>query len=93
MPLYSVDMAASDNGHERLVIYWTLYNDAGGTLACELSRTSQGLVVRSLDGTRNVVLSERVGAVAAGASVASEWKARLIEKGDYFDRPYRVETR
>ena len=80
-------MAASDHGHERVVIYWTLYNDAGGMLTCELSRTSHGLVVRSLDAVRNVVLSERVGAAAAGASVASEWKTRLIEKGDYFERP------
>jgi hypothetical protein len=86
-------MAASDTGHERLVIYWTLHNDTGGTLACELSRTGQGLVVRSLDGARNVVLSERVAAVAAGAKVASAWKARLLEKGDYFERPRLADSR
>lgn len=80
-------MAGSDVGHERLVIYWTLHNDSGGLLACELSRTSQGLVVRALDGTRRVVLTERVGVVAAAATVASEWKVRLLEKGDYFERP------
>lgn len=80
-------MAGSDAGHERLVIYWTLHAEAGATLACELSRTNQGLVIRALTGGRDVVLSERVSAVAAGAAVASEWKTRLLEKGDYFERP------
>ena len=86
-------MAASDTGHERLVIYWTLHNDAGATLACELSRTSQGLVVRCLDAMRNVVLSERVAVVAAGATVASAWKAQLLEKGEYVERPRLADSR
>ena len=80
-------MSASDTGHQGVVIYWTLHNGIGGTLACELSRTERGLVVRCLDQARNVVLSESVAAAAAGSEVAAEWKARMLEKGDYFERP------
>ena len=80
-------MSAPDAGHDRLLIYWTLHNDNNGTLACELSRTKQGLVVRCLDDARTVVLSERVAAAVAAADVAAQWKARLVEKGDYFERP------
>jgi len=80
-------MSSSDTGHERVLIYWTLRNDKGGTLACELSRTERGLVVRCLDQARKIVLSERVAVAAAAGAVAAQWKARLLEKGDYFERP------
>jgi hypothetical protein len=80
-------MSSSDSGHQRVVIYWTLRNDTGDTLACELSRTERGLLVRCLDQTRRIVLSERVAMAAAGGEVASQWKARLLEKGDYFEPP------
>ena len=80
-------MSDSDNGHQRVVIYWTLHNERGGTLACELSRTERGLVVRCLDQARKVALSERVAAAGDAGEVAYRWKARLLEKGDYFERP------
>ena len=80
-------MNESDAGHQRVVVYWTLHNDAGGSLACELSRTDRGLVIRCLDDARTVVLSERVATAAAAADVAAQWKARLLHKGDYFERP------
>ena len=32
-------------------------------------------------------------ALAAGAKVASAWKARLLEKGDYFERPRLADSR
>lgn len=82
-----VGMGASDTGHQGVVIYWTLHNGRGGTLACELSRTPGGLVVRCLDQARNVLLSERVAAAAAGGEVAEQWKTRVLAKGDYFARP------
>jgi hypothetical protein len=80
-------MSEPDAGHERVVIYWTLHNDTGGTLACELSRTERGLVLRCLDQARKVVLSERVATAADGGELAGQWKARLLEKRDYFERP------
>jgi hypothetical protein len=80
-------MSGSDTGHQRVVIYWTLHNDKGGSLACELSRTERGLVMRCLDEARNVVLTERVSAAAAAVDVAGQWRARLLAKGDYFERP------
>jgi len=80
-------MSSPDTGHQRVVIYWTLHNDAGDTIACELSRTERGLLVRCLDQARNIVLSERVAVAPAGGEVAAQWKARLLEKGDYFERP------
>jgi hypothetical protein len=79
-------MGEPDAGHQRVVIYWTLHSDTSGTLACELSRTQPGLVVRCLDQSRKVVLSERVAAAADAAEIAAQWKARLLEKGDYFER-------
>ena len=80
-------MGESDIGHERVVIYWALRNDSGGTLACELSRTERGLVVRCLDQSRKVVLAERVDVAAAGAEVAARWRARLLDKGEYSEQP------
>ena len=80
-------MSGSDNGHQRVVIYWTLHNDKGRTLACELSRTERGLVIRCLDEARTVALTERVATVAGAVDVAAEWKARLLDKGEYFERP------
>jgi hypothetical protein len=80
-------MSESEAGHQRVVIYWTLHNDTGNTLACELSRTERGLVVRCLDQARRVMLSERVATAAAAAEIAGQWKARQVEKGDYFERP------
>jgi hypothetical protein len=79
-------MGEPDAGHQRVVIYWTLHSDTSGTLACELSRTQPGLVVRCLDQSRKVVLSERVAAAADAAAISAQWKARLLEKGDYFER-------
>ena len=80
-------MSGSDVGHQRVVVYWTLHNDAGASLACELSRTDRGLVIRCLDDARKVALSERVASAAAAVTVAAQWKARLLDKGDYFERP------
>jgi hypothetical protein len=80
-------MSGSDIGHQRVVVYWTLHNDMGGSLACELSRTDRGLVLRCLDDARKVALSERVATAAAAVTVAAQWKARLLDKGDYFERP------
>ena len=80
-------MSGSDTGHQRVVVYWTLHNDTGGSLACELSRTDRGLVVRCLDDARAVALSERVATAALAVNVAAQWKARLLDKGDYFERP------
>jgi hypothetical protein len=80
-------MSGSDIGHQRVVVYWTLHNDAGASLACELSRTDRGLVIRCLDDARKVALSERVASAAAAVTVAAQWKARLLDKGDYFERP------
>jgi len=78
-------MSASDTAHQGVVIYRTLHNDMGGTPVCELSRTERGMV-RCLDQAQNVVLSECVAAAAAGSEVAAEWKARMLEKGHYFER-------
>jgi len=80
-------MSGSDIGHQRVVVYWTLHNDAGASLACELSRTDRGLVIRCLDDAREVALSERVATAAAATQIAEQWKARLLAKGDYFERP------
>ena len=80
-------MTGSDAGHQRVVIYWTLHNDAGAELACELSRTDRGLVLRCLDQDRKVMLSDRVTTAAAAVDVAASWKARMLHKGDYFERP------
>jgi len=80
-------MSESDAGHERVVIYWTLHSESKNTLACELSRTDRGLVLRCLDVTRKVVLSERVPTPAGAVEIAAQWKVRLLEKGDYFERP------
>ena len=81
-------MSASDVGHQRIVIYWTLYTDTGSPLACELSRTDRGLLlVRCLDDARKVLLSECVAAAANGAEVAARWKAQLLTRRDYFERP------
>ena len=80
-------MGGSDTGHQRVVIYWTLHNNAGNALACELSRTDRGLMVRCLDQARAVVLSERVTTVAAAVDVAAQWKTRVIDRGEYFERP------
>ena len=80
-------MSEYDKGHQRVVIYWTLHRESGATLACELSRTERGLVVRCLDQARKVALSERVAAAADAGEIASRWKARILEKGDYFERP------
>ena len=80
-------MGESDTGHERVLTYWTLHNAHGGTLSCELSGTERGLVVRCLDEVRNVVLGERVKKAAAAADLAAQWKAQLLEKRDYFERP------
>ena len=74
-------MSASDTGHQGVVIYWTLHNGIGGTLACELS-THRARAGGAVPGPgSNVVLSESVAAAAAGSEVAAEWKARMLEKG------------
>jgi hypothetical protein len=83
-------MHQPDLGHQRIVIYWTLHSDTGHSLACELSRAERGLMVRCMDEGRKVILSERVGAAAAAGEIAAQWKMRLLQKGDYFERPRRV---
>jgi hypothetical protein len=89
---YPSRMAESDTGHERVVIYWTLYTDTGGSLACELSRTARGLMVRCLDQQRNVLLSDRVAKAGDGAALAAQWKGHLLVKGEYFARPGLVSS-
>lgn len=76
------------NPEARIVVYWTLLNDQGHGLSCELCRTASGLEVRCIDATGAVVRTGPVAHVRDGSEVSSQWKNALLAKGDHFERLY-----
>ena len=75
--------------HERIVVYWTLHDDQRHTLACELCRTAAGLEVRCIKNGNEVLRTGQVSTAGDGATVAAQWKASVLAKGDFYEQRAR----
>src|SRR5688572_21867493 len=78
---------ASERQLDRIVVYWTLFNEGGRFIACELCRTGIGLEVRCIRDGADVVRTGPVPTAADGATVAAQWKTSWLAKGHFVERP------
>ena len=69
----------------RIVIYWTLVAAGGDTLACELCRTSQGIELRCVTHSRDVIRAEPVASAVEALSLA--WKDIYLADDEWSERP------
>ena len=58
----------------RIVIYWTLVAADGEMLSCDLCRNSDGLHVRCVSDTGDVVFTELVASATEAMETATAWK-------------------